>query len=316
MLLERERELRLLGNLLDEVDTSGGRVILIRGEAGIGKSALVKCFLASIGDSARIHVGFCDGLHTPQPFGPLWDIARAGLELQEALHAADRQQVMETLFDVLSRPLRPNIVVIEDTQWSDEATLDAIKYVGRRIDRTNGLLLLTYRDEEVDSRHPLREVLGALPSENLSRIEPRGLSRAAVAELLAESQLDPDKVMRATRGNPFFVTEMALTIGDEVPASVRDSVMARVGRLSLRAREMLQHVSTIPEPTSGDELASLVGETTSARTGLDSGRRSSLRSWHGYRACGSRRSRRRPSGTRDDSEDGQIHLRRIARSVV
>jgi DNA-binding CsgD family transcriptional regulator len=259
MLLERERELGLLGDLLAEVDTAGGTVTLIRGEAGIGKSALVRAFLASIGDAARTHVGFCDDLQTPQPFGPLWDMAREESDLREALLASDRQQVMEALFDLLARSLRPNLVVIEDTQWSDEATLDAIKHVGRRIDRTNGLLLLTYRDEEVDLDHPLRMVLGALRSENLARIELGGLSRVAVAELLAESELDPDTVLQATRGNPFFVTEMALTIGDEVPASVRDSVMARVGRLSILAREMLRYISVIPERTTRDELAALVG---------------------------------------------------------
>jgi DNA-binding CsgD family transcriptional regulator len=259
MLLEREKELGLLVDLLEDVATSGGKVVLIRGEAGIGKSSLVRGFLASVGDSAHVHVGFCDDLQTPQPFGPLWDMSREEPRLSEALRASDRQQVMQTLFDVLSRSLRPNLVVIEDTQWSDEATLDAIKYVGRRIARTNGLLVLTYRDEEVDLDNPLRIVLGALPSESVARVELKGLSRSAVAEIVSETGLDPDVVLETTRGNPFFVTEMALTAGDEVPSSVRDSVMARVGRLSILAREMLRYMSVVPERTTRDELAALVG---------------------------------------------------------
>lgn len=261
MLLEREKELRLLGDLLGSVSGSGGKVVLIRGEAGIGKTALVRGFLTLVDDSAHVNLGFCDDLQTPQPFGPLWDMARDADRLRKALQKSDRQEVMQALFDLLSGSLRPNLVVIEDTHWSDEATLDAIRYVGRRIGRTNGLLLLTYRDEEVDLDHPLRMVLGALPSENVARIGLRGLSRVAVAQILAESELDPDHVLEATRGNPFFVTEMALNADDDVPLSVRDSVMVRVGRLSILSREMLRYMSVIPERTTRDELAVLIGST-------------------------------------------------------
>ncbi len=261
MLLEREKELGLLADLLEDVDRSGGKVVLIRGEAGIGKSSLVRGFLDSMEDSAHIHVGFCDDLQTPQPFGPLWDMARGDAPLQKALQASDRQEVMQALLDLLSGSFRPNLAVIEDTHWSDEATLDAIKYVGRRIGRTNGLLLLTYRNEEVDLDHPLRMVLGVLPSENVARIELSGLSRSAVAEILLESEQDPDEVLEATHGNPFFVTEMALSVGGGVPSSVRDSVMARVGRLSPEARNLLRRLSVIPDRTTRAELTVLVGDS-------------------------------------------------------
>ncbi len=259
MLLERDAELSLLEDLLGRSAASGGKVVLIRGEAGIGKSSLVRSFLASVEGSAHVRVGFCDDLHTPQPYGPLWDIARDEKALLEALKASDRQQVMQALFEMLTTRLRPAVVVIEDTQWSDEATLDAIKYVGRRITRGNGLLVLTYRDEEVDLDNPLRNVLGALPYENVERLDLSGLSREAVAEIVAESDLDPDAVLELTGGNPFFVTEMAYTAGDIVPASVRDSAMARVGRLSILSREMLRYLSVIPERTRRQELEALMG---------------------------------------------------------
>ena len=263
MLLEREKELALLGDLAERLGDAGGKVVLIRGEAGIGKSSLVRAFLASIESLAHVHVGFCDDLQTPQPFGPLWDIARDNPHLQAALQASDRQEVLHAFFDLLTGTLRPNVVVVEDTQWTDEATLDAIKYSGRRIARTNGLLVLTYRDEEVDLDDPLRAVLGSLPAEYVERVELAGLSREAVAEIVAGSGLDADRVLEATRGNPFFVTEMALTAADEVPASVRDSVMARVGRLSILTREMLRYMSVIPERTSRSELNSLIGDVGS-----------------------------------------------------
>lgn len=259
MLLEREKELSLLTDMLEDLGDSGGKVVLIRGEAGIGKSSLVERFLASVEDQTHIHIGFCDDLQTPQPFGALWDIARDDARLEEALRVSDRQEVLGTFLDLLSGTLRPNLVVIEDTHWSDEATLDAIRFAGRRIGRTNGLLVLTYRDEEVDLDNPLRRVLGVLPSENVARIELGGLSRDAVAEIAAQSGLDPDAILEVTHGNPFYVTEMALTGGDRVPSSVRDSVMARVGRLPILAREMLKYMSVIPERTGRDELEALLG---------------------------------------------------------
>ena len=259
MLLERETELQRLADLREDMATAGGKVVLVRGEAGIGKSSLVRAFIARIENSTRVHVGFCDDLQTPQPFGPLWDMAREHRPLLEALRSSDRQQVMEAFFDLLSSSLRPNVVVIEDTHWSDEATLDAIKYVSRRIARTNGLLILTYRDEEVDFENPLRSVLGSLPSDYVERIELGSLSRDAVVEIVSESGLDPDAVLDITHGNPFFVTELALTGGDEVPASVKDSVMARVGRLSGPSLELLRHLSVIPERTGRAELAALIG---------------------------------------------------------
>ena len=273
MLLEREIELSRLASLHEEIATSGGRVVLVRGEAGIGKSSLVKAFVATVEGSTRVHVGFCDDLLTPQPFGPLWDMAREHRPLLEALRSSDRQQAMEALFELLSRSLRSNVVVIEDTHWSDEATLDAIKYVGRRIARTNGLLILTYRDEEVDLENPLRNVLGSLPSEYVERIELTGLSRSAVAAIVSDSGLDPDEVLDTTHGNPFFVTEMALTAGDEVPASIRDSVMARVSRLSDLSREMLRYLSVIPERTRRAELVALMGSIDDQ---LDEGERLGL----------------------------------------
>jgi predicted ATPase len=135
VLLEREDELGLLTELLADVGSSGGKVVLIRGESGIGKTSLVAEFLRRVSDTAHVHVGFCDDLTTPQPLAPLWDISRSEPALREALQNRDRQAVLESFLDLTAGKLRPSVVVIEDTQWSDEATFDAIKFVGRRMAR-------------------------------------------------------------------------------------------------------------------------------------------------------------------------------------
>ncbi len=153
MLLERDREVELLAGLLAGVGSSGGKVVLVRGEAGVGKTSLVKEFVERHTDDAHILWGSCDDLSTPQPLGPFYDIARTEPGIHQALTDGDRPALFEALVDVLSRTLRPTVMVIEDTHWAGEATLDAITFLGRRIASTNGLLLLTYRDEEVDHDH-------------------------------------------------------------------------------------------------------------------------------------------------------------------
>ncbi len=264
MILERDSEMEQLRQLLADLDSSGGRVVLVRGEAGIGKSALISEFITESEERAHVLIGACDDLLTPQALGPFWDVAREQPALARALENGDRPGVLEATLQLLSRSLRPNILVIEDTHWADEATLDAIKYIGRRIDRTNALVLLTYRDGEVDFDHPLRGVIGDLPPHSVVRIQLSGLSLSAVASIVAGSNLDPEEVLAATNGNPFLVTEMASVDVDEVPSSVRDSVMARVQKLSADAHEMLRILSVIPE--------AIPTETVSRLTGFDESR--------------------------------------------
>jgi len=208
MLLEREQELDLLAGLLADVGLSGGRVVLVRGEAGIGKTTLVREFIDRSFETAHVLVGSCDDLLTARPLGPFRDMARGESSLIDPLQSDDRSGVMDTVLDLLSRNLRPTILVIEDTQWADEATLDVVSVLGRRIDQTNGLLLLTYRDGEVDYEHPLRGVIGGLPPDTVVRVRLPGLSQEAVASLIADSDLDAEVVFKATDGNPFLTIEM------------------------------------------------------------------------------------------------------------
>ena len=259
MLLERDRELGLLADLLAGVESSGGKVVLIRGEAGIGKSSLVGEFVERHGGEAHVYFGFCDDLLTPQPLGPFWDIAREEPSLAQPLKEGDRPGVLAAIMDLLSGTLRPNILVIEDTQWADEATLDAIKYLGRRIARSNGLLVLTYRDGEVDYDHPLRRVVGELAPENIVRMHLDGLSGQAVASMVDDTLVDLDEILTLTDGNPLFVTEILRSGVEGVPLSVQDSVLARAAKLSSRARRVLDLVSVIPGEAERELIDDILG---------------------------------------------------------
>jgi DNA-binding CsgD family transcriptional regulator len=259
MLLERDRELQTLDDLLADLGSSGGKVVLVRGEAGIGKTALVRELVATHSDDLHAHVGGCDDLLIPQPFGPFWDMARLEDSLRGPLEDADRPRLLEAIMALLSRSLRPTVIVIEDTHWADEATLDAIKYLGRRIGSANGLLVLTYRTGELDYDHPLRGVIGDLPSRDVVGIQLGGLSLDAVSAIVGDMTLDPEAVLAATAGNPFLVEEMISADEVAVSSSLQDSVMARVRKLSRGAQQMLKTLAVIPEPIPTSDALGLKG---------------------------------------------------------
>ena len=186
-LLEREDSLAILRSALADVEVGSGRIALVSGEAGIGKTSLVRQF-ADEPNSARVLWGACEALFTPRPLGPVHDIAHGvGGPLLELLSGgADRATLLSTLLAELRSA--PSLVVFEDVHWADEATLDALKYVGRRLDIAGCLLVLTFRDDELGPQHPLRLVLGDLPSPLTLRITLSPLSETAVAELAQRAE--------------------------------------------------------------------------------------------------------------------------------
>ena len=130
------------------------------GEAGIGKTVLLQEFLRC-GTNIRILWGTCDALFTPRPLAPLHDIARQTQgDLLAAINShATREQMFNAVLDELER--ERTLLVFEDMHWADEASLDLLKYLGRRIHRTQSMLAVTYRDDEVGPRHPSADPLSA-----------------------------------------------------------------------------------------------------------------------------------------------------------
>jgi DNA-binding CsgD family transcriptional regulator len=242
-LLERDHDLRLLAAALDESVAGTGRIALISGEAGIGKTALIGHFIAEHGKSARVLTGYCDSLFTPTPLVPLHDIARSlgGRLLAQLESDVPRAQLFATMLELLRDPARPTLLVFEDIHWADEATLDLLKYLGRRIAQTRALLILSYRHDEVGARHPLRLLLGDLASSQATlRLTLPRLTLAATRDLVGARDLDPDALHRQTSGNPFFLTEILSADGGGIPGSVNDSVQARLARLSPAVRHIVE----------------------------------------------------------------------------
>ena len=249
-LLERSGHLEALGGQLADVSLrSRGHLVLVRGEAGIGKTALLRRFCDELDRSVRVLWAACDPLFLPRPLGPLLDVARVTEgELRARVEAgAKPHDVAASLLGELEAPA-PTVLVLEDIHWADEATLDVVRLVGRRLEGVPALVLASYRDDELDRFHPLRIVLGELPGRGaVTRLELAPLSRASVARLAEASPIDADELYERTAGNPFFVTEALAAETERVPATIRDAVSARAARLSLPARAVLDAVAVVPQ---------------------------------------------------------------------
>jgi predicted ATPase len=247
-LLERDSFLEALDGWLAEALGGQGRLVLVAGEAGIGKTALVRRFAEAHGADARLLWGACESLRTPRPLGPLLDIANAtGGSLEELIERGDKPHAVFSTFLQELQAGRTAIVVLEDLHWADEATLDVLRLLGRRAKSTQALVIATYRDDELDRAHPLRVTIGELESaEGVRRLALAALSSEAVGELAAPHEVDPEELYRMTGGNPFFVTEVLAAAEAAVPPTVRDAVLARASRLSAAARNLLEAVAIAP----------------------------------------------------------------------
>ena len=250
VLLERDAVLAELRSARLEVRRSGrGRFVVVGGEAGVGKTSLLRHFGNELGDDATVLWGGCDSLTTPRPLGPLYDIAvQVGGELAQVLaEDSSRDKAFDAALRALWTAPRGTLVVIEDAHWADEATADFLTFLRRRIDATSALVVMTYRDDEVPANHPLRFVLAEIGVARDMRLHLDPLSVDAVTVLAADHDVDATTAHRITGGNPFFLTELLAAGGETTPPTVRDAVLARTSRLSAEARAVLDTIAIVPD---------------------------------------------------------------------
>jgi DNA-binding CsgD family transcriptional regulator/tetratricopeptide (TPR) repeat protein len=248
-LLERGPELATIDECLASIQSSSqGRVVFVGGEAGVGKTALVRRFCEEHRDSLRILWGACDPLFTPRALGPVLHLGEStGGELAELLESGARpHEVAAGLMREIQRV--PTVLVLENVHWADEATLDVLRLLIRKAEAVSALVLCTYRDDELDRRHPLRMVLGELAtSRAVRRVMLAPFSLEAVARLAEPYGVDPGELYRSTAGNPFFVVEALATGTQDIPHTVRDAVLARAARLSSEAQTLLESAAVVPQ---------------------------------------------------------------------
>jgi DNA-binding CsgD family transcriptional regulator len=242
-LLERDAPLGVLTDALKAAGEGAGRLVVVTAEAGGGKTTLVQAFLESAG-SARVLLGACDDLVTPIPFGPLLDLARTtdpGLE--EAFLAGERDRAFTRLLDLMERRPHPVVLVVEDVQWIDQASADALTSIAQRIDRLPVAMVVTMRPEGMGPGHPAQRVAWRAPADVIDRVELAPLSVDAVATLIDRARAE--EIVRSTGGNPFFVAQL-LESGGALTPSVTDSIRSRAAELPPSTIELLELISINP----------------------------------------------------------------------
>jgi DNA-binding CsgD family transcriptional regulator/tetratricopeptide (TPR) repeat protein len=271
-LLERGPELAELRTAAQVAVGGRGRVVLVHGEAGIGKTSLINALRADPPDGARVLVGSCDAMSTPRTLGPLRDLTGSvGTRLAEALRGGDRDEVFTAIQEELAAE-PGTILVIEDAHWADEASLDVLRYLARRVDTLPGVVVLTYRDE-LDRDHPLTRLLGDLGHrDGVERIALHRLSPAAVEALTEGSGLDAERVFEQTSGNPYFVSELVASADEaSVPPTVVAAVTGRLRRLDRLTQDHVEQLAVVPFLANPQLLERLVGGTGALRAAEEGG---------------------------------------------
>ena len=261
-LLEREPLLNQLEEHLRPAADGHGRVVLVDGKAGVGKTALVDEFCRRVAGAATALRTSCDALSTPGPLGPVRDLAPAlGLQIDRlGLDGESRESLFRAVLAAFAARPGTTLLIGEDAHWSDGASLDLVRFLGRRIGELRALFVVTYRNDEIGPNHPLRLVLGDLTTApTVHRIGVLPLSQDAVQCMAADSQRDAADLYRLTGGNPFFLTEVLAAEDEPVPASVGDAVLARAARLSPEARAVLDIAAVIGASFDPDLLFSVAG---------------------------------------------------------
>ena len=246
-LLERASFLRTLSEYASEARRGDGRLVLVSGESGMGKTALLEAFEGEL-KGARWLWGGCDGLLTPRPLGPLFDIgARLDGDFGAACrNGASRDRLFASFLAEIDSPANFTVVVIEDVHWADEATTDLLSFAGRRLGRMPALMLVTYRDDELPDDHPLKTVLGDLATQRATRrMRLPPLSVEAVRAFAGRRNVDATRLHAVTGGNPFYVSEVLEAGWPAVPATVRDAVGARLARASAATRRVVESAAII-----------------------------------------------------------------------
>jgi DNA-binding CsgD family transcriptional regulator/tetratricopeptide (TPR) repeat protein len=270
-LLEREDQVAALAAAYDAVRAGTGRLTFVAGEAGAGKTALVRAFAAGP-PAGAVLAGVCDPLETPRPLGPLRDVApelarRAGRPMPDT---ASREDLLAFIGEALCAPGDPPVLLLEDVHWADQATIDLLRYAGRRLERLRALVLATLREEEAPAGSPIALLLGDLATAaGVGRLAVPPLSRAGTASMVAGSGLDPDRVHVRTGGNPFFVGEVLRSGSDGVPPTVRDAVLARFARLPDPARQALEAAAAIGSRVEPALLLGVVQRAGVPRWGVE-----------------------------------------------
>ncbi|MFT3827867.1 MAG: AAA family ATPase [Chitinophagaceae bacterium] len=258
-LIERGAFLTALQTAYEQAAAGKGHCVFVSGEAGIGKTSLVKTFAGTVQNTSIVYQGTCDALFTPRPLAPLYDVLlQMGNELPDYnSEMADRTIFFTRVLRELMEQHKACVVVFEDVHWADEATLDFIKFLARRITQLRCLFILTYRDDELHARHPLKHTLGQLNPGSFTRLQLLPLSQQVVAQMAIAKGYEGNDVYAISGGNPFYVNEILASYSVGIPDNIRDSILSVYYRQDEDTRHTWELLSVLPAGIAIDAVKML-----------------------------------------------------------
>lgn len=264
MLLERQNCLTLLGERLRLAEAGCGNVVFVVGEAGIGKTSLVREFAGSACSAVRVRLAACEDLQSPEPLGLLNDF---GLR-EQGDHGCSPLSLFGLALDKIGDA--PTVLIAEDIHWADDASIDFLRFAGRRIADRRQLLIITARDDDLPGIERLRRALQDLPAGLRLRIDLPRLSEGAVAQMALGAGLAGMPLHELSGGNPLFATELVASRG-RCSGSIRDLVLGRASRLSPVAGELLLLCSVVPRRVAASFIESADPEGRAIRECIETG---------------------------------------------
>ncbi|MBV9438855.1 MAG: AAA family ATPase, partial [Candidatus Eremiobacteraeota bacterium] len=277
----RGEELAYLHEWRRDAGASRGGVVLIAGEAGLGKSRLLREFSAPL-QKSRWRVAPAPCLEFGQrPYGPILDaLARLDPAAAEVVPAASKHEQFEALAAAFTRVVARGavLVIVEDLHWADVATLEFLLHLSPRLATMRMLLVTSFRPEEVPPEHPAGAAVARLArAVHAGRVDLGPLDDAE-RESFIDAALDgiplPQSarrtVARASEGNPFFIEELlksaverrearAPAVPSSLPPTLNATLLERLRPLSETDRRVVAHASVIGRSFELPLLAETLG---------------------------------------------------------
>jgi len=252
MLLERDDIVAQLDRLAGEALTGRGSVAFVVGEAGIGKTSVLRAVAERLADRLRLLWSACEDLSTAEALTLLRELSVVnGIALD---HATDSGSRLALFGDTLERLATfPSVLLIEDLHWADDGSIDFVRYIGRRIADLPLMLIVSSRNEDQGARGRLARAANDLPPTIRHRFDLARLSPVAVGKMAAAKGLIGSALHEMTGGNPLLVFEM-LAAGGKRSASIDDIVVGRADGLDDEARAFLDYCAIIPRHVSLQQI--------------------------------------------------------------
>ncbi|HEY2310824.1 MAG TPA: AAA family ATPase, partial [Gaiellaceae bacterium] len=256
----QERELERLRAAYGEATSAGVRLVTIVGDSGIGKSRLAQELVGSLADQASVVVARCPPYGEGTTFSPIREAFRHAGRDESVLERSSYEVFAATrgLFEELARE-RPVVAVFDDVHWAEETLLDLIEHLAVRLGAAPVLILCLARPELAEKRPQWL----ARPEATVSLRALSELDSCVLLDALDAPEAVRGRITELAEGNPLFIEQLAAFAGEggddvTLSGSIRGVLHARLDRLDLEERSVLEHAAVIGRSFPLDAVLRLI----------------------------------------------------------